>query len=165
MAVQRPRSAWHSLERRLPLAITALVLGTVVVGILAAYHEVRSAAVSLASERMEQASKRLADVVDANNDNTQRSLARLGENPAVMAALNGESVDSAAIDAVLAPLAQSASGSSVMQLRAADGREVATAGSFVAHWNATTRDSDRSCTQPAALGHDGSGRRLHPRAL
>ncbi|HEX6132754.1 MAG TPA: HAMP domain-containing sensor histidine kinase [Longimicrobiales bacterium] len=139
-----------SLEHRLPLLITGLLLCLVVGGSWAAYREVRASALEANANRLESAAQQLARLADASVTQQVQWLHSFGDDPAVRAALRGG--DAAAAAGALARVTQSAEGDDTLrvELRLRDGIVVASAASYPVGWGQPQIDSARSAHRGAA---------------
>ncbi|MEW5928124.1 MAG: hypothetical protein AB1941_11615, partial [Gemmatimonadota bacterium] len=73
-----------SLERRLPLLMTALLLATMAAGLASAYVEVKRTALDTALERLEAVSGQLATTVATSIGLRVAALDEVGRDPAVL---------------------------------------------------------------------------------
>ncbi|MGH7445047.1 MAG: hypothetical protein ACREKM_09230, partial [Longimicrobiales bacterium] len=73
-----------SLELRLPLLITALLLALVAGGAAMAYREVRASAITARAERLERVSRQLASLVETSATNLMADLRPATEESAVL---------------------------------------------------------------------------------
>ena len=78
------RLSWNwSIERKLPLFFSALLLGVVLVMLGAAYQQVRSAALSLATERVQRITKVYLDLFQREPTTRRTQTATLAADPGV----------------------------------------------------------------------------------
>ena len=89
-----------SLERKLPLLISGLVLLVVVVYGWAAYQEVREAALLSATQRVQRVARQLADLSAAGGARRGEALSQLGSSAEVLTVLRGSGSQAAATDAL-----------------------------------------------------------------
>jgi signal transduction histidine kinase len=80
-----------SLEKKLPLMMSAVLLIILAVGVTLAYREVSSAAEDLAQQRVRQVSTQLSDLVAAGQPRNARILGAVASDPSVVAVLRGTS--------------------------------------------------------------------------
>ena len=78
-----------SLERKLPLLISALVLIVIAVFGWAAYREVRESALVAATERVKRVARQLAELSAASSTRRNEALAMLSESEELLAVLRG----------------------------------------------------------------------------
>src|SRR5665647_1853247 len=76
-----------SLEKKLPLMMSTVLLLILAVGVTLAYTQVRNAAEQFAQQRVKQVAKDLANLVSASQPRTAKVLATAGADPAVLEAL------------------------------------------------------------------------------
>jgi signal transduction histidine kinase len=76
-----------SLEKKLPLMMSAVLLLILAVGVTLAYRQVRNAAEEFAQQRVKQVTKELANLVSASQPRTAKVLLTAGADPAVLEAL------------------------------------------------------------------------------
>lgn len=76
-----------SLEKKLPLMMSAVLLIILAVGVTLAYREVSSAAENLAQQRVKQVSTQLSDLIAAGPPRISRILGPVASDPAVIAVL------------------------------------------------------------------------------
>ena len=89
-----------SLERKLPLLISALVLAVVILFSWAAYREVRESALRSASERVQRVARQLADISAQGAARRNEQLATLGRSADVLPVLRGEGSEARASEAI-----------------------------------------------------------------
>jgi signal transduction histidine kinase len=131
-----------SLEYRLPLLITAVFLLLVMGGSVAAWSEVRNAALAAGTQRVERAAQQLANAVQIGRSNTVPRFQTATEDAAIRAWMRGAVADdSAAVEALARVTSVQSSG--VAELRMPDGR-VLRAGAFPVEWNSAQIDSARN---------------------
>ena len=96
--LQTPRRGGMSLEHKLPLLITALLVVTMSAGVFYTYLRVKDAAIEVATERMELISRQLSDLVAAGLPTRLATLGAAAGDPAVAAVLRspGEETRAAA---------------------------------------------------------------------
>lgn len=97
-----PNARRSSLEYRVPALITALLVGLLLVTVLVAYGEVRSATVFAVRERLERVSAQLAAALETSTEARLRILRQVAADPAVVAFAAGD--PGADADAALAAL-------------------------------------------------------------
>lgn len=139
-----------SLEHKLPLLITSLLIVLVAGGAWAAYREVRGSAAEANASRLRQTAAQLANLVD---DGVQTRIARLrdvGGMPPITAAIQS-GLTSDAVDRVLDTLVDP-DDSLAIELHLPGGRVAGRAGVFPADWSTAQVDSAR-----ALIGSQGSG--------
>jgi signal transduction histidine kinase len=83
----KPARLPMSLEKKLPLMMSAVLLIILAVGVTLAYREVSSAAENLAQQRMKQVATQLSDLIAAGPARITRILGPVATSPAVIAAL------------------------------------------------------------------------------
>ncbi|MBR9989537.1 MAG: HAMP domain-containing histidine kinase [Gemmatimonadetes bacterium] len=144
LSLRRARQPWRSMEHRLPLLITALLLCLVIGGSWAAYREVRSAALSANTERQDRVVQQLAELIAASAEN-QIARVQNAVDPRLLqrALLNA---DSQAIASSLADVLQS--DSLPAEFRSGDGVAIGRAGRFPEDWGAPQLDSIRRISGP-----------------
>ncbi len=81
-----PATKGMSLEKKLPLMMTAVLLLILVVGVTLAYRQVRNAAEEFAGQRVAQVAKELANLVSASQPRTAKILGTAAADPSVLAA-------------------------------------------------------------------------------
>ncbi len=87
-----------SLERRLPLLISALLVTLVALGALLAYQEVRRSAVIAAGERLDRVSTELADLTAGSAERRLSSMRRIARMREVRGALAARQVTQPLLD-------------------------------------------------------------------
>lgn len=120
-----------SLERKLPLLMTAVLVVLLGVGVLLAYREVRRASEVVATGRLQRFTDGLAVAAAQAFPRWSDRLREAARDPAVRRALTDRTPSRAGLDAassILADLANPADSGLVTELRAADGRVVASLG-------------------------------------
>ncbi len=80
-----------SLEKKLPLMMSAVLLVILAVGVTLAYQEVSGAAEDLARQRIRQVASQLSDLVAAGQPRTARILGSVATDPSVIAVLHEQS--------------------------------------------------------------------------
>ena len=86
-----------SLEKKLPLMMSAVLLMILAVGVTLAYREVSSAAEDLAQQRMKQVATQLSDLIAVGLPRVTRVLGPVATNPAVIAVLRERTPSSRAL--------------------------------------------------------------------
>jgi signal transduction histidine kinase len=76
-----------SLEKKLPLMMSSVLLLILVVGVTLAYRQVRNAAEQFAQQRVTQVAKELANLVSASQPRAAKILGTAAADPAVVASL------------------------------------------------------------------------------
>ena len=95
-----------SLEKKLPLMMSAVLLIILAVGVTLAYREVSSAAENLAQQRVKQVAAQLSDFIAAGPPRIARVLGPVATNPAVVTVLRGQTPSRAALAEANAALAK-----------------------------------------------------------
>jgi signal transduction histidine kinase len=148
-----PATKGMSLEKKLPLMMTAVLLLILVVGVTLAYRQVRNAAEEFAGQRVAQVAKELANLVSASQPRTAKILGTAAAEPSVLAALVNKQPSASAIakatDALNRAITPGDSGVA-MTLTASDGRVVA-----------ETKSSDMSSTPTQVDAEDRSSQALN----
>ncbi|HSJ31397.1 MAG TPA: HAMP domain-containing sensor histidine kinase [Longimicrobiales bacterium] len=152
---RRKRDRGISLEYKLPLVITALLVLLVAGGAWAAYHQVRSSALAANESRLRQTAEQLAGLVDNGVQGSAAEMARAGSAPAVTTALQTGTDDGAAAE-VLARMVDR-SDSLTVELLLPDGRSVARAGGWPAGITAAQVDSIRALVDVRHTGYTRIG--------
>ena len=129
-----------SIQFKVPLMTTALLLAMVAAGAWAAYREVRDSALEANRANLERAARELAGLIDRGAAPRISLMSALGARPGIRAALAG---DSAAAHATLRGLHDIDDDSLTIELRRADGTLAARVGAFPAGWSAARVDSAR----------------------
>jgi signal transduction histidine kinase len=127
------------LEYRLPVLITALFLLLVIGGSLAAYGEVRSAALAAGVQRVERASQQLASAIELSRASMVERYQQISRSAAINAWRRGEA--GADEDAAISDLRRLA-GPGRVELRMSDGR-ILQSGAYPPDWTAEQADSAR----------------------
>src|SRR5579884_2550000 len=140
-----------SLERRLPLLITALLGAAVAVALGGAYREVRRTALTAAEQRLDGIARQLADLIAAGTAQRLRELRTAAAAPGLRAALQRSGAAAPAADAVR-PLLARDSLIAGFELWRADGTLAAVVGRPV---RAPPPD-DAAALRAAALGPDSA---------
>ena len=86
-APSTPRRGGMSLEHKLPLLITALLVVTMAAGVLFTYSKVKQASVAAATERLQLVSRQLADLAAAALPQRLVALSASTRDPAILAVL------------------------------------------------------------------------------
>jgi signal transduction histidine kinase len=141
---------WLSLEYRLPLLITGLLLCLVIGGAWAAYHEVRAAAVAANADRLARVAQQLARLVDASAANQALQLREDVDPQSLRSALSA--ADTQAIAAQLDRIVDS-DDTLAVEFRSRDGVVIARAGRFPAEWGPLQIDSMRRVRSGVAGGY------------
>ena len=152
---RRRRDRWMSLEYKLPLVITALLILLVAGGAWAAYHQVRNSAIAANESRLRQTAEQLAGLVDNGVQESAADMARAGSASAVTAALRTGTDDGGASE-VLARLVDRSDSLSV-ELVLPDGRSVARAGAWPAGVTSVQVDSIRDLVDERHTGYTRIG--------
>jgi signal transduction histidine kinase len=124
MEPRSPRSSqpWHSLERKLPLLIGAVVALVLLSALVATHHEVRQGAVEATDLKLE----RMAEQVGAWAENAlaqrQRAVLEVVADPAIAALLQGDSSAVLRAAAALDALRSRADSGLVIHVRDTSGR-------------------------------------------
>ena len=111
---------WTSLERKLPLLISALLLLVVAAYGWATYVEVRGSSVRAGTEHLRIVAQQLADLSQSGGVLRNATLRRLAADPAVLAAIEGRDPRAAA-RALTASTSPADSGHAAWELWGADG--------------------------------------------
>ena len=120
-----------SLERKIPLMTTVVLLAILSAGVILSYREVRRAADYVTTHRVEQVAKELATLVASSRARYGDRLLPITRDSAVHRALVAKqpsSRDVSAIKRALAELEGPTDSALVSELRATDGRIIARAG-------------------------------------
>lgn len=121
-----------SLERKLPLLMTGVLLGILLAGVLLSYREVRLAGDLVITHRVQEVTQQLASMFSASRPPVAGRLRAVADNPAVRRALTtrpSSARDLAAVKNALSNLATPADSNLISELRASDGRVIARVGS------------------------------------
>ena len=78
-----------SINRKLPLLITGLLLAVIAAGTWATYREVRRTALDSSMSRLQRAAEQLAGILDQSVANRMTRIGGIGSNPGVQQALAG----------------------------------------------------------------------------
>src|SRR5690349_4626723 len=97
--------AWTSLERKLPLLISALLLLVVSAYGWVTYAEVRASSVRAGAEHLRVVARQLGDLSQSGTALRTATMRRLAADPAIAAALEGRGLSAAAgaLDAATSP--------------------------------------------------------------
>ena len=138
---------WRSLEHRLPLLITVLLLCLVTGGSWAAYREVRAAALEANENRLDRVAQQLAGLIENSAQaqvarvqrsidpgNLQRSL-QTGDRQAISGLLRNVVSDNDTLP---------------VEFRSRDGVAIAQAGEFPPGWSSAQLDSARRVSTPVS---------------
>lgn len=139
-----------SIEYKLPLLITAMLVCIVGIGSWATYRQVRASALEANAADLQRSAVRLADLIETGVAPQIARLENLAENQEVRTAL-GRGERTAAADEVVRPFA-TGDDTLAVEVRTAEGRTVARAGHYPAGLTAAQTDSLRSI---AASGRGG----------
>jgi signal transduction histidine kinase len=102
----KPAPLPMSLEKKLPLMMSAVLLIILAVGVTLAYREVSSAAESIAQQRVKQVAAQLSDLIAAGPPRTARLLGPAAADPAVIAVLRDPAPSRATLAQANAALAK-----------------------------------------------------------
>ena len=127
-----------SIQFKVPLITTALLLVLVAAGAWAAYREVRDSALEANRANLQRAARELASLIDRGVAPRVEVMAGLGADARLRAALAG---DSAAAIPVLRSLHDIDDDSLLIELRRRDGSLAARAGTLPRDWTPAQRDS------------------------
>jgi len=142
-----------SLETKLPMLITGLLVVLVLTGSFLAYSQVRALHIEARSERLEDASRQLAQLVDGTVRERLEEMRAAAEHPGVQALLRQpERADGEAARGALMELDSSPEVLVRALLRGADRELALSVGDFPANWTAAQVDSAMSITSPPAGG-------------
>jgi signal transduction histidine kinase len=145
---------YRSLQYRLPLLITALLLALVAIASLLAYGEVRSSAVMARAERLENIAQQLAAVVETGLANRMRAMGEVAVQPQVRALLRSPQAvapDTAAVADLFEPL-DGGPDELPIEVRAIDGTPLLRHGVYPASWTSAQRDSARAVRAGSVAG-------------
>ena len=131
-----------SLERELPLLITALLLAIIAVALALTYREVRSSAMHGAAAALQRATRELAAAVDVRAAARLQQQREVAADPAVRRALGGEPIDTHAVHMAIDRLAMPGDSGLLNELWS-------TAGRRLIGWGAETLPEGSS--RPAAV--------------
>ncbi|HEY0971959.1 MAG TPA: ATP-binding protein [Gemmatimonadales bacterium] len=155
------RRGFRSLERRLPLLITALLAVTLAVSLGLVYLVVRDSMEEMAAEKLRDATQTLGAAGSASVTIARQRLGAQARGASVRQLLararGGQPVDSAAVRAALAPFLAQGDSTLLVELWTVDGRRVASIGEV-----ADTGWEDGQRTGADVFGHrgvDGEGAR------
>lgn len=87
----KPARRPMSLEKKLPLMMSAVLLVILAVGVTLAYQEVSGAAEDLATQRIRQVATQLSDLIAASQPRITRILESAASDPSVIAVLHEQS--------------------------------------------------------------------------
>lgn len=133
-----------SLELRLPLLITALLLALVAGGAALAYREVRASAITARTERLERVSRQLASLVETNATNLTADTRVATDNDAVLQyVLDPASGSTDELEEILRTSVDLPADSLPVELWDVNGAPVLTLGSMPAGFTAAQIDSLR----------------------
>jgi signal transduction histidine kinase len=138
-----------SMEWKLPLLITGLLLIVIAGGSWAAYREVRAAALENGQARLERAARQLSGLLDAGVTRSVERMSALASNPAVLDALKtgGTRSDTSPLIPFL-----DAESRLPVELRDANGSVVTAVGGFPSSWTAAEVDSARKAAKVRSIG-------------
>ena len=142
---------FSSLEYRLPLLISALLLALVLTGSIMAYREVRQSALVAAEERLDRVSRQLSEIVATGLRTRIALMKRIAAEPPLAILVAGGTADSAATRVALEQLELN-SDTFPIELWRGDRSVVARAGRYPADWSAAQQDSARQITMYADSG-------------
>ena len=139
-----------SLERKLPILMTGVLLAILLAGVLLSYREVRRAGDVVITRRVEEVTNLLASMTSSSRPRLAERLRAVAGNPVVLRALTARpptSRDFTAVRAMLSNLATPADSGLTSELWASDGQVIARVG------DADSR-RDRPMTGAVATGPD-----------
>lgn len=120
-----------SLEWKLPLLMTGVLLAILLAGVLLSYREVRRAGDVVITRRVEEVTKQLASLTSSSRPRLAERLRTVAMHPAVQRSLTTRppsARDLTAVRAVLSSLATPGDSGLMSELRASDGRIIARVG-------------------------------------
>lgn len=120
-----------SLERKLPLLMTGVLLAILLAGVLLSYREVRLAGDLVITHRVQEVTQQLASLTSASRPRIAERLRAVADIPAVQRALTKRppsSRDVTTIKDALSNLATPADSNLISELWASDGRVIARVG-------------------------------------
>ena len=120
------RTRGLSLERKLPLIMSALLLVVLAICLVVVYREIHRSAELLMAERVKRIGRQLTNLPGGGA--RARSMRTLAASPLVVRAVSGRAVDTAAVRMALDRLGVVTDSSFPVQLWTSDGRLVAAAG-------------------------------------
>ena len=148
-----PMTKSVSLETKLPMLITGLLVALVLTGSFLAYSHVRALHIEARSERLADASSQLARLVDGTVRERLEGMRVVAEHPAVRALLGQpERADGEAAREALMELGSSPEVLVRAVLRGADRELALSVGGFPEEWSAAQVDSAMSIAGPPAGG-------------
>jgi signal transduction histidine kinase len=131
---------WRSLEHRLPLLITVLLLCLVIGGSWAAYREVRAAAFRANEDRLDRVAQQLSDLIENGAEAQVARVQRTIDSGNLQRSLqNG---DRQAISALLEDV-MAEQDTLPVEFRSLDGIAIAHAGQFPPGWTSVQMESAR----------------------
>jgi signal transduction histidine kinase len=142
---------WNSIEYRLPLIITAVLVLLVAGGSWAAYREVRASALEANRSSIERAASQLAGLIDSGVGARLARMEELARDDAMRAALRDSA---AAAPRALIDL-MNEEDSLPVELRRPDGGVAAVSGRFPSAWSAAQVDSARALDPAHRRGYSG----------
>jgi signal transduction histidine kinase len=125
---------WHSIERKLPLLIGAVVALVLLTALGVAHYEVRQSALKATDERLQRLAGQIGTWVDNALTQRERTALEVAADPAVVALLRGDTAALADAAEALDRLRTRADSGSIIQLRNAMGGLVATTHSATMAW-------------------------------
>ena len=125
-----------SLERKLPLLMTGVLLAILLAGVFLSYREVRLAGDLVITHRVQEVTEQIALLTGSSRPRLAQQLQEVAANPAVVRALTARapsSRDLAEVKEALSDLATPADSNLISELRSVDGRVIAGVGGVNAH--------------------------------
>ncbi|MEO8193546.1 MAG: HAMP domain-containing sensor histidine kinase [Gemmatimonadales bacterium] len=132
----RPRANGVSLQRKLPLLMTAVLLVILAGGVLLAYREVRVSAELVAVHRVQEVADQIARLVETSGPRLGERLRPIAADSTVLRALTSPQPSTSDLNAVrqnLTYLETPADSALVSELWSADGRVLVTTGDSLSH--------------------------------
>ena len=139
-----------SLERKLPLLMTGVLLAILLAGVLLAYREVRRAGDVVITRRVEELARHLASVTSSSRPRLAERLRTVAAHPAVQRVLTTRppsARDLTTVRGILSSLEIPGDSGLASELRASDGRVIARAGD-------ANSQRDRPATGAVTTGPD-----------
>src|SRR5215213_3440516 len=139
-----------SLERKLPLLMTGVLIAILLAGVLLSYREVRLAGDLVITHRVQEVTQQVASLTSASRPRLAERLRAIADNPAVLRALTTRPPagrDIPPIKNALSNLATPADSNVISELWASDGRVIARVGG-------PNSQGDRPTTGAIATGPD-----------